>query len=345
MAFDKNRYTIEVAAFLVVMALIVTFSLRSRGGSEQLSDHRFMMGTIVSVTVTTADADAGRAAIEAAFDEMERVEVLTTRYSDDSEVSRLNARPDGVAGERVTREVADVVARSLKVAEASSGALDITVAPLSDLWDMDAADFEVPDRPAVDAALERVDWRDVSVEQRTRKLTTAPGTRLDLAASAKGYAVDRAVRALERAGVESGVVDAGGDVGFVGTPPDGQGWRVGIKHPRAEGLLGVAVVEGGSVATSGDYQRFVIIDGVRYHHILDPSTGYPARGVMSVTVAAGLAVNADALATAVFVMGPEEGMALIERTPGTEALIVAGDGDTLGEVMLSSGLIGRFEQQ
>lgn len=349
MALDKKRYAIEIVAFLVVVALVVTFTLRRRGGSDEdagrHADYRFMMGTIVSVTVLAPDADAGSAAIEAAFGQMEDVEALTTRYSDDSEITKLNAQQDGYVGEQVSREVAEVVAHSLAMAEASGGAFDITVAPLMDIWTGSDGKLAPPDEASIREALLRVDWSAVRVDTAYRTMTVLPGIELDLAGSAKGYAVDRAVAALEKAGVDAGVVDAGGDVGFAGRPPDERGWRVGVQHPRGDGLLGVVTLDGGSVATSGDYQNFVVIDGVRYHHILDPSTGYPARGVMSVTVATELAVTADALATAVFVLGPEDGMDLIERTPGAEALLITGDGDSIGQILTSSGLAGRFVEQ
>ncbi|MCK4409201.1 MAG: FAD:protein FMN transferase [Candidatus Eisenbacteria sp.] len=345
MAIGRKRLALEVAALLVVVALIVTFVARRRNDSDRHVDHRFMMGTIVSVTVLTPDADAGRAAIDAAFDEIARIEALITRHSEDSEIARLNARAEGFVGESVSREVAQIVWRSLAVARASCGAFDITVTPLVDLWTLNDEDFSVPDESAVSAALRSVDWRAVQVDTATCTMTVLPGTTLDLDGVAKGYAVDRAVAVLEAMGMKTGVVDAGGDVGFAGRPPDGDGWRVGIKHPRQDGLLGVANLSGGGIATSGDYQRYALVDGVRYHHILDPATGYPARGVMSVTVASERAVDADALATAVFVLGPDEGLALIERTPGAAAVVVTGDGDSVGRVLVSSGLKEKFVEQ
>ena len=345
MAIGRKRLALEVAAFLVVVALIVTFATRRRDDSDRHVDYRFMMGTIVSVTVLTPDDEAGRAAIDAAFDEIARIEAVTTRHTDDSEISRLNARVDGFVGEPVSREVAEVVSRSLAVARASSGAFDITVAPLVDLWTVPEEDFAIPEEAFIRVALRSVDWQAVQVDTATRTLTVLPGTAFDLDGVAKGYAVDRAVAVLREMGIETGVVDAGGDVGFIGTPPESGVWRVGIKHPRQEGLLGVVRLDGGSVATSGDYQRYALVDGVRFHHILDPATGYPARGVMSVTVATEFAVDADALATAVFVLGPDEGMALIESTPGAEALLIAGDGDSIGGILVSSGLKERFVEQ
>ncbi len=164
----RKRLALEVAALLVVVALIVTFAMRRRSDSDRHVDYRFLMGTIVSVTVLTPDAEAGRAAIDAAFDEIARIEAATTRYSEDSEISRLNARVDGFAGERVSREVAEVVARSLAVARTSSGAFDITVAPLVDLWTLNDEDFTVPEESAINAILPSVDWRAVQVATATR---------------------------------------------------------------------------------------------------------------------------------------------------------------------------------
>ena len=345
MAIGRKRLALEVAAFLVVVALIVTFGARRRSDSDRHVDHRFMMGTIVSVTVLTPDAEAGRAAIDAAFDEIARIEALTTRRSYDSEVSRLNARVEGFVGEPVSREVAQIVSRSLVVARASAGAFDITVTPLVDLWALSDEGFSVPGEAAISAALRSVDWSAVQVDTAMRTMTVQQGIAIDLDGVAKGYAVDRAVAVLEAMGIETGIVDAGGDVGFAGLPPDADAWRVGIKHPRQDGLLGVVDLSGGGIATSGDYQRYALVDSVRYHHILDPATGYPSRGVMSVTVATERAVDADALATAVFVLGPDEGLALIERTPGADAVVVVGDGDSVGRVLVSSGLVERFVEQ
>ena len=342
MARVRKRLAFEVAAFVVVVALMAVFAARWRRGSERHAEYRFMMGTVVSVTVLEPDASKAAEAIEAAFAAVARVESLTTRRTAGSDVGRLNAGPGG--DQPVSHDVALVAARSLAVSAASSGAFDITVAPLVDLWGIGSDEFNVPASDDISRALHKVDWRSVGVDTSRNLLLLAPGAALDLDGVAKGYAVDRAVAALSARGIATAVVDAGGDVGFLGTPPDASGWRVGIKHPRGEGLLGVVTLDGGSIATSGDYQRFVMVDSVRYHHILDPSTGYPARGVVSVSVASRRCIDADALATAVFVMGPEAGMALVETMPGVEAVIVTG-GRNVNDVFVSSGLSGRFQRR
>ncbi len=346
---ERTRLFLEIAAFVVVAALVVAFAVRRGSTPERTTEHRFMMGTIVAITVFADDAEPWRDAVESAFREIERVEALTTRYAPSSEVSRVNARADGVEGPAagedmaIDVELASLLDRALRVAEASGGAFDPTVGPLVDLWPLDEM-VALPETGAIEDALDRVDHARVGVDTAAGLLAIPPGFAIDLDGIAKGYAVDRAIDALREHGIEAALVDAGGDIGLLGASPSARGWRVGVKHPREEGILGVVTLSEGSVATSGDYQRYVTIDGVRYHHLLDPATGYPTRGVLSVTVIAPRATEADAFATAVFVLGPERGLALVEASDGVEAVIVTGV-DTVGEVLVSEGLRGRFTRK
>ncbi len=327
----------------MVVALILVFSMRWKGGrSPSTDEHRIMMGTIVSITVFSADESAAAGAIDAAFDEIARVEALTTRYSQASELSRINAAADGVSAIRVDPEVMGIVRRAIEISTLSNGAFDVTVAPVVDLWTFEEGGV-VPSRDAIEAALPLVDYRRVLVDTAAGTLLLPSEAAIDLDAIAKGHAVDRAIAVLRELGIESAIVDAGGDVGLLGESPRPGGWRVGVKHPRGDGLLGVLTLDGGSVATSGDYQRYAVIGDTRYHHVLDPATGYPARGVVSVTVAAETAMDADALATAVFVMGPERGMRLVEELPAVEAVIVTGE-EEVGDILVSSGFRGRFDE-
>jgi thiamine biosynthesis lipoprotein len=337
---SRKRLLGEILALVAVVALILAFSARwKRDAPPSRDEHRIMMGTIVSITVFAPDQDPAARAIEAAFGEVARVEALTTRYGPGSEVSRLNAAADGATAVPVSVELLGIVRRALDVSRLSGGAFDVTVGPIVDLWAF-GDEGALPPREAIDAALPLVDYRKVLVDTAAGTIVMPAGAAIDLDGIAKGYAVDRAVAVLAEHGIASAIVDAGGDVGLLGRPPSGDAWRVGVKHPRSDGLLGVSL-DGGGVATSGDYQRYTVIGGERYHHLLDPATGYPARGVVSVTVAAETAMEADALATAIFVMGAERGVLLAEELPGVEALIVTGDGG-IGEILASSGFRGRF---
>ena len=352
MAGDRKRLLIEVAAFLMVVALIIVFTTRHRRREDGVPvEERILMGTLVSVSVRDPGSCDAREAIDAAFAEIARVESLTTRYARDSEVIRLNeAWLDGASPESshlvsvsVDREVARLVAHSLLLSSVTGGAFDITVEPLVELWSFGTDDFSVPSETEVAEAVALVGYERVLVDTAAATVAMPPGAGVDLDGVAKGYAVDRAMAVLRDLGVAAAVIDAGGDVRLLGQPLELDNWRVGVMDPRSDGLMGVLSVPGGAVATSGDYQRFETVDGMRYHHILDPSSGYPARGVVSVTVLAGTCEEADALATGVFVLGADAGMELVENLKGVEALIVEGDGP-VEAVRVSSGLTDRFER-
>jgi thiamine biosynthesis lipoprotein len=168
-----------------------------------------------------------------------------------------------------------------------------------------------------------VDFHQIGVDENRVSLGRT-GMRIDLGAIAKGYIVDRAVRFLKDRGVTAGLVEAGGDLRLFGKPPHRENWRIGILHPRKpnQSLFGVLDVDSGSVTTSGDYERTFTEDGKRYHHLIDPATGYPADECISVTIIAETAMLADAWATAVFIMGPERGMALLESQAGVEGMMI-----------------------
>jgi len=355
---ERRRIVLQIVGFAVVVALVLTFLARRRPPLERFDESRLLMGTAVSVSVFHRDEECGKRAIEAAFAEIARVESLTTRHSEGSEISRVNRHvaesgETASAGFAVDREMASVLARALEIAEMTGGAFDPTVAPLIDYWAVDGWPLRRPslDSRRIKEIAGRVDYRQVALDTAAASVAMPPTSKLDLDAIAKGYAVDRAVEMLADQGIEIAIVDAGGDVRFLGRDPWGGGWKVGIKHPREDGVIGVLTLDGGSVATSGDYQRYTMVCGMMIHAIFDPSTGFPAGGAVSVTVTAPEAIDADALATAVFVLGPEEGMALVELLDDVETVIVTskplGDGTsrvTVGDVLVSSGLEGRFEE-
>jgi len=170
--------------------------------------------------------------------------------------------------------------------------------------------------------MELVDYGLITMAEGRRIGLVRSGMAIDLGGVAKGYAVDRALAVLRERGITSGLVDAGGDIRVLGTKSADTPWRIGIQHPRdGNALIALVEIDSGSVATSGDYERYFMKDGRRYHHILDPQTGWPCSACMSVTIVADLAIEADVLATAVFVLGPEEGMRLLDRLPGVGGII------------------------
>ena len=339
---DRKRILWSVGTLLFIVALMVIHFVRLDDAlPNQFDEHRILMGTLVSVSAYTNDEPAARVAVEEAFAEIERVEKATTRYSPESGVARINTRGPGEETLYIDLDVSQVIARSQYVSQVSGGAFDVTVAPLVDLWTFEEGAVP-PDAADVARALDRIGYESIRLHPTSGDMTLPLDVQIDLDGIAKGYAVDKAHRYLRTSGAFTGaILDAGGDLRFLGESPDGGPWTVGIKHPRRDGLLGAVTTDGGSVATSGDYQHYFEIDGTRYHHILDPATGYPARGLISVTVLAERCIDADAFATAVFVLGARRGMRLIESQAGVEAIIVTGE-DEVDEVLLSSGLEGRY---
>lgn len=294
-----------------------------------------VMGTDLEIKVIEADPKKAKLALDAAVAEIQRVEDVFTTWRD-SPLQRLNAQA-GKGFVQVPEEVSKLVARSLAVAEVSQGAFDPTFASVGKLWDFKAVPPKLPTEGEIEVPLKMVGYQKVKVDLEKSRVSLPAGTRLGLGGIAKGYGVDRAMAVLLEHGITDGIVNAGGDLKALGTK-FGEPWRIAITHPR-KGNKPVAVVPLSNVClvTSGDYERFFMVEGKRYHHILDPRTGRPATGCISATVLAPDAAFADALATAMVVLGPKEGLKVIEALPRVEALLV----DLEGHVSRSSGLAGK----
>jgi thiamine biosynthesis lipoprotein len=310
---------------LLLVILLSALALFGRGGEDsgEFRRARVLMGTVVEITLL--DAGAGidpEAAMEAAFSAMAEVEALMSAHRDDSETAQLNVAAGTL---EVSAATAEVLELGLRVAAASAGAFDLTLGRLKALWGFDGHGPRVPSDPEIAAALQGIGPASLRLEGR-RVTKGDAALRIDLGAIAKGYAVDRAIAALQAAGVRHASVNAGGDLRLLGDH-GGRPWRIGIQHPRdPQGVLVTLELADAAVVTSGDYERFFEVEGVRYHHLLDPRDGRPADACRSVTVVAVTAAEADALATAAFVLGPEAGRRLVEDWGGM-ALFVAADGD------------------
>lgn len=290
--------------------------------SEATTQVRYVMGTLYTVE---AEGPQAKDAVEAAFAELHRLDASLSTYKADSELSQVN-RQAGHGWTPVSAETAGLVSKALSLAEETGGAFDPTVGPLVSLWGFKHLDYHVPTDAAIHDAMQHVGWRYLAVDRVHPAVSLAkPGMAIDLGATAKGYAVDRAIALLKSRGMTRARVDAGGNQGVWGKPTDH--WTFGVKHPRQEGdVLGMIRLSGGGIATAGDAERGFWKDGVRYGHILNPATGRPATGMLSVTVVAPTAEEADALDTPLYVLGVEKGRKLLERHPGCEALFVeAGD--------------------
>lgn len=285
--------------------------------------HR-VMGTMVTITAYTEDAAAAEKAFGDAFTEFERLEALLSVWRPKSDASRIN-NAAGKEPVKVTAETFAVIERAQSMSALTEGKFDITFGALAGLWKFDHdQDDSIPKQADIDARLPLVDYTKVKLDPTARTVQlTDPGVRIHLGGVGKGYAVDRAVEILNDAGLEDFMIQAGGDM-YCGGKKGDRPWRVGIRDPRAERseFFAFAEITDQTFSTSGDYERFFIKDGVRYHHILDPDLGRPARGTRSVTVMADDAITADILSTAIFILGAEKGLPIVESLDGVAAAIV-----------------------
>ena len=300
------------------------------------------MGSELRLAAWTSDERATVGAFNQVFTEFDRLEALLSIWRDGSDVQRLNAAA-GLHPVPVSADTRAVLGAARQVSEWTGGKFDITFGALAEVWKFDHdQDDRVPADDEIRARLPRVDYTAVQVDDRTgTAFITRAGVRIHLGGIGKGYAVDRGAAILRAAGVHDFLIQAGGDLYASGRRGD-RAWRAAIADPRASGTSFAAMDLGeGTFSTSGDYERYFIRDGRRYHHILDPDVGQPARGCRSVTIVAASALIADGLSTGVFILGPEAGMALIEKLDGVEGVIVS----DRNEVLISSGLKQRLVLQ
>lgn len=298
------------------------------------------MGSEVRITASVSRESDALRPFEKVFDEFDRLDRLLSVWHATSDVSRINAEA-GRTPVKVSGETIELLRIAKQVGEWTGGKFDVTFGALSGLWRFDHdQDNQIPRAADVRARLPDIDIQavELDVDDGTVFLPRT-GMRLHLGGLGKGYAVDRAVAILRADGVSDFLIQAGGDLYASGNRGD-RPWRAAIADPRADRIFAAMNVRDETFTTSGDYERYFIRDGRRYHHILDPDTGQPARGCRSVTIVARQATLADALSTGVFVLGPQAGMALIEKLPDVEGVIVTDS----NRVMVSSGLTERLER-
>ena len=301
---------------------------------------QMQMGTLVSITVVARNEAVAHAAATAGFAEIRRLEELLSTWIATSELSRVNASA-GIKPIHVSTETLTIVQRAMQAAEMTDGGFNIAIGPAVEAWSVTDGQ-RIPTESELDALRPLVDLQAVHVDVREQTIYLGKaGMRIDVGGIGKGYAADQAVEALRRAGAIAGVVALSGDIKTFGRLPGGKMFPIGIQHPRKDGsVLAWIDLQDEAISTAGDYERFFVRDGVRYHHILDPRTLQPARSCQSVTVIAREGVWADGLDTGIFVMGVELGMQLVETLPDVEAIIV----DAEGHVHVSSGLRDRIRK-
>ena len=328
----------------VIAAVVLAFLLPAAvhaGPAHAIDYDSRVMGTVVNLTIWTDDEGNAAEAANAVFEEFRRVDRLMSSWRPDSEVSAINANA-GIQPVVVDEEVLNVIERAQQTSKRTGGAFDITVGAFRGLWKFDQdMDGSIPDDSEIAERAGLVNYRDVILDpKRHTAMLRRPRMRITLGGIAKGYAVDRAVAILRRRGFSDFVIHAGGDIYAAGRHA-GRPWHVGIRDPRgaANSIFAVAEIDDASFSTSGDYERGFVRNGVRYHHIIDPATGRPAKRSRSVTVRAADAITADMWSTALFILGPDQGLALVKKMSNLDAVFVGAD----NQVTVSSGLEGRIK--
>lgn len=314
----------------VVLTLLILLVIPLKVQASWESRERALMGTRVQVGVVHEDPAQRTRAIDAAFAEVARIEALMSTYIETSEISQVN-RDAASKWVPVGDELYRLIEMSLRFSEMSGGAFDVTYDALGQHYDFRAG--VTPDEATRTAAAARIDYRQVTVEPERGVRFGQDGTRINLGGIAKGYAVERAIGVLRSFNISSAMVSAGGDTRLLGAR-GGQPWMVGIQNPRDKRDLAVRLpLVDEAISTSGDYERYFVEDGVRYHHIFSPKSGQSATTMRSASVVGPDALWTDALSTTVFVMGTEDGLKLIESLAGYEAVII----DSAQQMRFSSG--------
>jgi FAD:protein FMN transferase len=305
---------------------------------NEFKRHTRLMGSDFEFIVV---ADEENGLIDECINEVKRIETLLTEFSETSQTSLIN-KASGLHAVKVDAEVYEVIKRSLKLSALTQGAFDISAGALKKLYNFKGKQFEWPGDELIRQKLQTTGYHRIKLLNNNQVLLEVKGMHIAFGAIGKGYAADRVKSLLLSKGIKNGVVNASGDLTAWGTRADGSPWKIGIANPDDPSLvLAWLPVENSSVATSGNYEQFVFHNNTKYSHNIDPKTGYPVKGIKSVTIMSPSAELSDALATAVFVMGPDVGVDLINQLPGIHGLVV----DEWNKIFTTNHLkLNRYEE-
>ena len=294
-----------------------------------------MLGSPFEITVVSKDTVQGNYFSDLAVAEVKRIENLISDWIPSSQISNVNQNA-GIKPIKVDKEVFDLVKRAIKISEITSGAFDISYASMDKIWKFDGSMNEMPTDEAIKKSVSKIGYKNIILNPKEFTIfLKIEGMKLGLGGIGQGYIADKVKELLFSKGCTSGIVNVSGDINTWGKQPDGKLWTVGIVNPMNKNkIFATFPIENSAVETSGSYEKYVTFNGVRYSHIIDPRTGYPAKGVVSVSVFAKQTEVADALATGIFVLGVEVGLDLVNQLKGIECIIV----DDKGKFHTSKGI-------
>ena len=308
--------------------LLLLTSLWWIHAQEAFTDTSLLMGSRFDITVVANNTEEADAFIAMAKAEIIRIEQLISSWNPNSETSKINKNA-GVSPVSVSDELYDLIQRSLFISKITQGAFDITYAAMDTIWKFDGTMLKLPSSEKIEQAIFNVGYEQVVMNPEKKTIyLPQKGMKIGFGAVGKGYAADAAKRMLKKNGVLGGIINASGDMNTWGSQPDGKPWRIAITNPLNKNkVFSWFELSDNAVVTSGNYEKFILLEGKRFSHIIDPRTGYPSTGIISCSVFAPSAEMADALATAVFVLGTENGLNLINQLPNIECVLILENGD------------------
>ncbi|MBX2818011.1 MAG: FAD:protein FMN transferase [Saprospiraceae bacterium] len=312
---------------LIVILILFSASVLTLYGQHTEKKALSLMGTDFEITVVARDQQKAQEAILMATTEIKRIESLISSWDPDSQTSLINQQA-GIAPVAVDAELFNLIKRSLAISQLTDGAFDISFAGTDKIWSFDGKEHAMPSQATISESVSRVGYEKIQLDDSARTVfLPEKGMKIAFGAIGKGYAADRAKQLLQGNGIEAGIINASGDLASWGMLPEGKPWTVAITNPlNPDHAFGVLPIHEGSVVTSGNYEKYALIDGLRYAHIIDPRSGLPSRGIVSATVFCGRAELGDALATSLFVIGVSTGLDRINQMPGVECIIVDDNG-------------------
>lgn len=309
---------------MLVLCMVFIIPQTGCGSEEPVSENQFCLDTICTITVYDMEKEAAQAAISRAFALCEEYESVLSKTIEGSDIYRLN-HAQGKPVE-VQDETLEVIKKGIRYGQLSDGMFDITIGAVSELWDFSGEDPKVPDEEKLKEAVDTVDFKQIKIDGKKVSLEN-PKARVDLGGIAKGYIADRVTEQMKADGVQRAVISLGGNISVIGEKKEGTPWSIGIERPYSDRtqILGSVDLTDGTIATSGVYERCFEQDGVLYHHVLNPKTGYPAKtslDAVAVKGEAGQSVDCDALGTVCLMLGEKEGRSILKEFPGIEAVFV-----------------------
>ncbi|MCX2741027.1 FAD:protein FMN transferase [Pontibacter anaerobius] len=297
---------------------------------------QLLMGTRFELAAVTRDEQKAWEAIDAGIKEIQRIEALISEWQPTSQTSEIN-RNAGIKPVVVNQELYDLISRSNRISSMTGGAFDISFASIDKVWKYDGSMKALPTPDQIKASVSKINYKNIILNPENHSVfLKEPGMKIGFGAIGKGYAANRARDVMREMGIEGGVVNAAGDLVTWGKQPDGQPWYVGIADPEEKDkVFSWLTADNTAVVTSGNYEKFAEVGGQRYSHIIDPRTGYPAKGLKSVTIVCPNGELADALATTVSVLGKEEGLYLVNQLKGVECLLITDEDEIVTSESLS----------